>query len=100
MKPIIENLNKSFENRVRLGMMSVLMVNEVIDYLELKELLQVTDGNLASHAAALEKAGYIKVNKDFVGKKTRTSYTATRLGVKAFQNHLKALEELIKKNAG
>ena len=60
MKNLIENLNKNFENRIRLGIMSSLMVNDSMDFLTLKDILEVTDGNLASHAAALEKIEYIK----------------------------------------
>ncbi len=98
MKDLIEKLNKSFENRVRLGIMSALMVNEGIDYLALKELLNVTDGNLASHINALEKIDYIAIKKEFVGKKTRTTYVATNLGRKEFIMHLNALEKLVKQN--
>lgn len=92
----IEQLNKAFENRIRLGIMSVLMVNEKIDFNNLKEMLQVTDGNLASHIAALEKADFIKVHKQFIGKKPQTTYSATVAGRKAFHEHLDALEKLIK----
>jgi DNA-binding MarR family transcriptional regulator len=77
--------------------MSVLMVNDKVDFNSLKDLLQVTDGNLASHAAALEKEGFIHIKKEFVGKKTSTTYSATKIGVKAFEDHLDALEKLIKK---
>ncbi len=98
MKNVIENLNKAFENRIRLGIMSALMVNEAIDFLALKELLEVTDGNLASHITALEKLDYIAVKKEFVGKKTRTSYMVTNLGRKEFVQHLNALEKLVKQN--
>ncbi len=96
--PDIHKLNKSFENRVRLGIMSVLMVNDSIDFNSLKELLQVTDGNLASHSAALEKDGLIHIKKEFAGKKTLTTYSATKIGVKAFEEHLDALEKLIKRS--
>ena len=92
---MIEGLNKIFESRVRLGIMSVLMVNDEIDFNSLKELLNVTDGNLASHIAGLEKNEYIKVIKEFVGKKPKTSFAATALGKKAFQDHLAALENLL-----
>lgn len=98
MKELIEKLNKSFENRIRLGIMSALMVNDAIDFLTLKELLDVTDGNLASHITALEKIDYIAVKKEFVGKKTKTSYLATSLGRKEFIMHLNALEKLVKQN--
>ena len=92
----IENLNKTFDSRVRLGIMSALMVNAEINFNDLKELIQVTDGNLASHIKALEDSGYIKVNKGFVGRKTNTVYTATKAGEKAFRAHLDALEQMIK----
>ena len=58
MKNFIDRLNKAFENRIRLGIMSALMVNPSVDFLTLKELLNVTDGNLASHITALEKMAY------------------------------------------
>jgi len=95
---MIEGLNKIFESRVRLGIMSVLMVNDWIDFNTLKELLGVTDGNLASHINGLEKNEYIEVRKEFVGKKPKTSFGATKLGKKAFKEHLTALENLLKKN--
>ena len=95
---MIEGLNKIFESRVRLGIMSVLMVNKWSDFNTLKELLKVTDGNLASHIAGLEKNEYIEIKKEFVGKKPKTSFKATKLGKVSFKNHLKALEQLIKSN--
>lgn len=96
MNPI-EHLNKVFDSRVRLGIMSTLMVNEKINFNDLKELIGVTDGNLASHIKGLEESGFIKVNKGFIGRKTNTTYTITKLGSKAFQQHLSALEKMIKK---
>ena len=98
MKNIIDNMNKLFESRVRLGLMSVLIVNQNLDFNSLKELLDVTDGNLASHITALEKSRYIKVNKKFIGRKPNTSYSVTYAGRKAFNEHLDALEQLIKIN--
>jgi DNA-binding MarR family transcriptional regulator len=96
MKEILENLDKAFESRVRLGIMAILMVNEQVDFNQLKELLDVTDGNLASHLKQLEASEYIGVQKQFVGRKPNTTYFATEQGKKAFNNHLNALEELIK----
>jgi DNA-binding MarR family transcriptional regulator len=92
----ISQLNKEFESRVRLGIMSVLMVNDWVDFNEMKHLLSVTDGNLASHSSALEKSEYIEVKKEFVGKKPRTSYRATDSGKQAFAEHLNVLEKLIR----
>ncbi len=93
----INNLNKNFESRVRLGIMSVLMVNDWVDFNEMKNLLDVTDGNLASHSTALEKADYIEIKKEFVGKKPKTSYRVTQSGRKAFDEHLATLEKLLGK---
>ncbi len=93
---IVDQLNKAFENRIRLGIMSILVVNEQVSYNRLKELLDVTDGNLASHLKALEKIEYIMIEKSFVDRKPHTTYDVTPLGRKAFQDHLNALESLIK----
>lgn len=95
MKFLISRINKVFESRVRLGIMSILMVNDSYDFNSLKETLDVTDGNLASHLKALEEKGMIKVNKQFIGRKPNTRYSATELGKDEFRHHLKALENLI-----
>jgi DNA-binding HxlR family transcriptional regulator len=96
MKALISDINKIFESRVRLGIMSVLMVNDSCDFNSLKQTLEVTDGNLASHLKALEENGMIKVNKKFIGRKPNTSYSATESGIAEFRLHLKALEKLIR----
>ncbi len=93
---ILEKFHKAFENKVRLGIMSVLMVNDAVSFNELKELLELTDGNLASHLKALEKFEFIEVKKEFIDRKPNTSYVSTRSGKKAFEEHLLALEDLIK----
>src|SRR4030065_2681340 len=93
MRVSISGLNKFFENRIRLGIMSVLMVNDSYDFNNLKETLRVTDGNLASHLKALEENALIKVNKQFIGRKPNTSYSVTETGARLFSPHLKALEE-------
>lgn len=93
---IIINLNKAFDSRIRLGIMSLLMVNEWVDFGTIKEMLDLTDGNLASHITALEKEQYIEIRKIFIGKKPNTSYRATEAGKTAFKEHLDALEKLIK----
>jgi len=95
MKKIITNLNKAFDNRVRLGIMSILIVNEWVQFKTLKEMLDLTDGRLASHITALEKVKYIKIQKQFVGRKPQTSYAVTPEGRKAFNDHLDALEKLL-----
>lgn len=95
MKDIISGLNKVFDSRIRLGIMSVLMVNDSVDFNTMKELLNVTDGNLASHLKALEKESVIEVKKQFLGRKPNTSYRVTSLGEKLFKEHIDALERLI-----
>lgn len=96
MKIRITGLNKLFENRVRLGIMSVLMVNDTYDFNSLKDTLDVTDGNLASHLKALEENDLIESNKQFLGKKPNTTYLITAKGRDLFREHLKALENIIK----
>jgi DNA-binding MarR family transcriptional regulator len=96
MKNPIEHLNKIFDSRIRLGIMSALVVNTEVNFNELKELIGVTDGNLASHLKTLEEKGYIKVQKGFIGRKTNTIYSITRPGEKAFKQHIEALEQMIK----
>lgn len=96
MKNPIENLNKIFDSRIRLGIMSAVMVNEAVNFNELKELINVTDGNLASHLKTLEESSFIKVKKGFIGRKTNTTYSVTKAGEKAFKSHLDALEEMIR----
>jgi DNA-binding MarR family transcriptional regulator len=78
--------------------MAALMVNSKLSFNELKELMELTDGNLASHLKALEKAEYIQVNKSFIGRKPNTTYRITSSGKTAFELHLKALEELINRH--
>ncbi|MFY0603653.1 MAG: transcriptional regulator [Flavobacteriaceae bacterium] len=95
MKNIISHINKAFDHRIRLGIMSILMVNEYADFNTLKELLGVTDGNLASHLKALEKLSFIIVEKQFIGRKPNTKYYATKIGKKEFKTHINALEKLI-----
>lgn len=96
MKDILLQLDKAFENRLKLGIMSILIVNEQVDFNALKEMLDASDGNLASHLSALEKIKYIKVTKKFIGKKPNTSYSVTAKGENAFKAHLDALEKLIR----
>jgi DNA-binding MarR family transcriptional regulator len=95
VKEIIRKLNRHFESRVRLGIMSVLIVNESVDFVSLKELLDTTDGNLASHLSALEKNGLIQVRKQFIGRKPNTRYTITAAGSEAFREHLDYLRQLL-----
>ncbi len=95
---IIDGLNKAFDSRVRLGIMSMLMVQERVDFASIKKTLDLTDGNLSTHILALEREKYIAVKKQFIDKKPNTSYTVTKAGENAFKSHLTALEEIIKKS--
>ncbi|MDR9418147.1 winged helix-turn-helix domain-containing protein [Gracilimonas sp.] len=96
MKVSFDDLHKAFENRVRLGIMSALAVNDSLDFTSLKEFLEVTDGNLATHIKKLEQEGFVEVEKSFIDKKPNTSYSMTPEGKKAFEEHLKVLEQIIK----
>ena len=96
MKDILSQLNPAFDHRNRLGIMSVLAVNDWVEYNTLKELLNLTDGNLASHLKPLEANEYITVRKQFVGRRPQTTYAATEAGKAAFRAHLDALEALLK----
>ncbi|CCH51824.1 transcriptional regulator, ArsR family [Fibrisoma limi BUZ 3] len=96
MKDLLAQFNKAFESKARLSIMSVLVVNESLSFNALKELLSLTDGNLATHLRALEEAGYVAVQKQFIGRKPNTTYSATDAGRQAFTDHLNALEEFIK----
>lgn len=96
MKNPIQHLNKIFDSRIRLGIMSALVVNPSVNFNELKELIEVTDGNLASHLKTLEENSFIKVEKGFIGRKTNTIYKITKSGEKAFKSHLDALEKMIR----
>lgn len=96
MRKELEQLNKIFDSRIRIGIMSALMVNEENNFNDLKTLLDVTDGNLATHLKTLEENKFIKVIKGFLGRKTNTLYIITASGEKAFRKHIDALEKIIK----
>ncbi|MFN1835125.1 winged helix-turn-helix domain-containing protein [Balneola sp. MJW-20] len=95
MKVSFDDLHKAFESRVRLGIMSALAVNEELDFTALKELLEVTDGNLATHIRKLEKEGFIKSIKSFIDNKPNTRYGMSATGKKAFDDYLKVMEQII-----
>lgn len=96
MKLSIDDLHKAFESRVRLGIMSALAVNDSLDFTSLRDFLDVTDGNLATHIKKLEQEDFIGVDKSFIDNKPNTKYYMTEKGRKAFEEHLKVLEEIIK----
>ncbi len=95
MKNILSNLNKAFDSRVRVGIMSILLKSNWVDFTTLKNTLQVTDGNLSSHLSSLEKQNMIKLKKQFIENKPKTSYKISRNGLRKFNEHLNALEKLI-----
>lgn len=96
MREILKDLSKAFENRIRLGIMSALVVNEYVEFNQLKDLLGVTDGNLASHLKHLEKADFIVYKKEFIDRKSNTKYFVTDAGREAFDRHIRAIEKLLK----
>lgn len=96
MKNIIRQLDKAFDNKIRLGVMSILAVNDRVPFNDLKNTLELTDGNLASHLKSLENMEYVRVHKSFSGRKPMTTYEITPPGKEAFLTHLRALEEIIK----
>ncbi len=95
MKDIIKQMDKAFDSRVRLGIMAILMAHEWTDFNTLKEQLGVTDGNLASHTASLERKSFIEVRKQFIGKRPNTSYRVTILGKEAFAKYIRSLKKLL-----
>jgi DNA-binding MarR family transcriptional regulator len=96
VKELLKDLNKAFENKIRLGIMSALVVNDYLDFNSLKDLLDATDGNLATHLKSLEKSNYILYKKEFLNRKPNTKYLVTDEGRKVFVKHIKAIEQLLK----
>ena len=78
-----------------MGIMSALYVNEYLDFKSLKNLLGVTDGNLATHLKTLEKFNYVVFKKEFIERNPNTKYFATEKGKKAFLKHIKAIDRLL-----
>jgi DNA-binding MarR family transcriptional regulator len=93
------SLNETIHQTVRLRIMAALVTLETgneVDFTYLRDLLQVTDGNLGAHLRKLEEAGYIAVNKIFVERKPHTFVSVTAAGRKVFQEHVAALESILK----
>lgn len=93
--PALE-LDALIHERVRLGIVSALAVNEEMSFNDLKQLLEITDGNLSVHARKLENAGYVKCTKSFVGRQPRTEYRLTAGGRKALEAYLAQMESVIR----
>jgi DNA-binding PadR family transcriptional regulator len=96
MKTWLDQLDKALDNRIRLAATTLLMTETEMDFVTLKATLEVTDGNLSSHLAALEKVGYLAVEKQFRGRKPQTTYRLTPTGRAAYMQHLAALEQLLR----
>jgi len=91
----LPNLDRIIHERLRLGIVSALAVNDSLTFNELKKLLQTTDGNLSVHARRLEEAEYIDCTKSFQGRMPKTEYRLTAPGRKAFERYLDHMEALI-----
>lgn len=91
------SLDDTVHQRVRLGILAVLAEADQADFSYLKDVLDLTDGNLSRHLRVLEEAGYVRIVKGYEGRKPRTWVKATREGRRAFAEHLAALQELIDK---
>jgi DNA-binding HxlR family transcriptional regulator len=90
------SLDPIIHERVRLGIISALAVNEVLSFNDLKKLLEITDGNLSVHARKLEDAGYVRCTKSFVGRQPRTEFKLTSPGRRALENYLQQMESVIR----
>ena len=95
MKNIINQMDKAFDSRIRIAIMSLLSKNEWMDFNTLKENLGITDGNLASHTSSLERKGFIEVRKRFVAKRPNTSYKISKRGKESFKKYIGALQKLL-----
>jgi DNA-binding HxlR family transcriptional regulator len=93
--PELPELDRLIHERMRLGMVSALAVNEALSFNDLKRVLKTSDGNLAVHARKLEEAGYVRCRKFFDGRIPRTEYRLTPTGRKAFEDYLGQMEEFI-----
>jgi DNA-binding HxlR family transcriptional regulator len=91
----LPNLDRIIHERMRLGIVSALAVNDSLTFNELKKLLQTTDGNLSVHARRLEEATYVECTKTFQGRMPKTEYRLTPAGRKAFERYLNHMEALI-----
>ena len=89
-------LDPVIHERVRLGIISALAVNEELSFNDLKKLLEITDGNLSVHARKLEDAGYVRCSKSFVGRQPRTEYKLTAPGRRALERYLEQMESVIR----
>ncbi len=94
------DLDKIIHERIRLGIVSALAVNERLTFNELKQLLHTSDGNVSVHARKLEDAGYVACSKSFDGRVPKTEYKLTAAGRKALERYLSHMEALIQATRG
>ncbi len=95
LEKALPHLDRIIHERMRLGIVSALAVNESLTFNELKKLLQTTDGNLSVHARRLEEISYVECSKSFEGRMPKTEYRLTAAGRKAFERYLDHMEALI-----
>lgn len=93
----VNNLNDLIHTKIRLGIMSLLMIYEECDFTYLKKSLSVTDGNLGSHLKKLEDAEYVVITKTFISKKPKTIVQITNLGADAYKEYISTIEAILKK---
>lgn len=96
----IPELDRLIHERMRLGIISALAVNDSLSFSDLKRLLRTTDGNLSVHARKLEEGGYVACRKFFEGRVPRTEYRLTASGRRAFDQYLRDMEQVIRLNRG
>ena len=99
-KPSHDLLDETIHQRTRLAIMASLAAVESLDFNDLKAQLGLTDGNLSTHLSALERAGYVKIEKGFVGKKPRTTVGQTSAGRTAMQRYINLLQSILDKAGG
>ncbi|MFW9871266.1 MAG: winged helix-turn-helix domain-containing protein [Candidatus Thorarchaeota archaeon] len=92
-----DDLDPVIHERVRLAIVSALAVAPQMSFNEIKETLDLSDGNLSAHAASLQRAGYIEIAKTFKGRRPHTTMRLTRAGQKAFRRYLETLRRIIDK---
>jgi DNA-binding HxlR family transcriptional regulator len=92
----LPELDRRIHERIRLGILSALAINDSLSFNDLKRLLKTTDGNLSVHARKLEDADYIGCSKFFEGRIPRTEYRLTAAGRQALEQYLEQMEKLIR----
>jgi DNA-binding MarR family transcriptional regulator len=95
MKDLLKQINKAFDNKIRLAIMAHLMQKKTATFNEMKTLLGATDGNLSSNATVLEEGQYIEIKKQILRKKSHTTYEITDKGRSYFKLHIEALSKII-----